>query len=498
VQNKQGFLTHFTRTFAFVRKELWSIIRQPRLIMTLVVGPFLILVIFGVGYTEETDPFRTLIVVESEEATIATDLDELGDAFGSSIDLIGTTTDVEEGRAQLARGEAELVIIAPNDALESIQAGEKADFTVIHSQVDPIIRRSIELLARLSVDEINRQVLATFVAEAQETSDEAEAPVSGLSAAADALVVALESGDDAAAESEREKLEADLQVAISRDTSGALVEGVAQALGISAASLLGGVMSDLDSTNPEDPDALANARALSETLAEFEEQLDEAQDLEPDLLVSPFGSQVETLTELPSQPAIFYAPGVLMLLVQHLAVTFAALSLVRERELGLTELFRVSPLSVTEAIVGKYLAFVVIVGFVAAALTGAMLAFGVPLASAGWMYAATVGLVILASLGLGFFISGRSQTDSQAIQYAMIILLVSIFFSGFIIPLDRLLAPVQALSFLLPATYGIAALHDLVFRGSMAETAIIAGLAGYALLAGVLAWFSARKDISAA
>jgi ABC-2 type transport system permease protein len=493
---KQGLAAHFVRTLAFVRKELWSIIRQPRLIMTLVIGPFLILLIFGLGYTETSDPFRTLLVVQSEEARIAADLDDLSEAFGSSIDLVGTTTDADEGRARLQRNEADLLIIAPTEALESIQAGEKADFTVVHSQVDPIIRRSIELLARLSVDEINRQVLAAFVAEAQETSSDAEAPVTGLTASADALVAALEAGDDAAADQQRQTLEDGIEAALAEDQAGALYQGVGEALGITAGSVLAEIMGDLEGTSSGDPAAVENARAARDALAEFEAQLDQAQDLEPELLVSPFGSQVETLRELPAEPAVFYAPGVLMLLVQHLAVTFAALSLVRERELGVTEIFRVSPLSVTEAIVGKYLAFVLIVGAVAAALSGTMLLFGVPLASAGWMYVVTVVLVILASLGLGFWISGISQTDSQAIQYAMIVLLVSIFFTGFIIPLDRLLEPVQALSFLLPATFGIAALHDLVFRGAPAETAILAGLALYTVLAAVLAWFAARRDVS--
>jgi ABC-2 type transport system permease protein len=200
---------------------------------------------------------------------------------------------------------------------------------------------------------------------------------------------------------------------------------------------------------------------------------------------------------LPSEPAVFYAPGVLMLLVQHLAVTFAALSLVRERQLGVTEVFRVSPLSISEFLTGKYVAFVLIVGTVSIALTGLMLAFGVPI-GAGWLYPVTVVLVLLASLGLGFVISAASQTDSQAIQYAMLMLLVSIFFSGFIIPLDRLLPPVQVVSFLLPATFGITAVHDIVFRGSVPDPEILAGLGGYVVVMSILAWFFARRDVMSA
>jgi ABC-2 type transport system permease protein len=139
----------------------------------------------------------------------------------------------------------------------------------------------------------------------------------------------------------------------------------------------------------------------------------------------------------------------------------------------------------------------VIVGVVAAALTGLMMLFGVSIGGAGWMYVATVSLVLLASLGLGFVISSLSRTDSQAIQYAMLALLVSIFFSGFVIPLDRLLPPVHIVSFLLPSTYGIVALHDIVFRSAPPEPLVMVGLAAYVLVISAFAWFFARKDVMA-
>ena len=48
------------------------------------------------------------------------------------------------------------------------------------------------------------------------------------------------------------------------------------------------------------------------------------------------------------------------LLLQHLALTFAALSLVRDRELGLFELLRVGPLSSFEILVGKTIAYLLV------------------------------------------------------------------------------------------------------------------------------------------
>ena len=163
----------------------------------------------------------------------------------------------------------------------------------------------------------------------------------------------------------------------------------------------------------------------------------------------------------------YYVPGVVALLLQHLALTFAALSLVRERTLGSVELFRVSPLTAGRSPDRK-------VSGLPACWEGwsqrrsppaAVSGFGFQIAGSMVWYAVTVFLVLMASLGAGFVISAVARTESEAVQYAMIALLVSIFFSGFFISLDRLIEPVRVISYLLPATYGIAALQDVAFLG---------------------------------
>ncbi len=51
------------RASAFLRKEIFDILRQPRLIFALVLGPFIILFLFGMGYHSQPPNLRTLIVV---------------------------------------------------------------------------------------------------------------------------------------------------------------------------------------------------------------------------------------------------------------------------------------------------------------------------------------------------------------------------------------------------------------------------------------------------
>ena len=46
----------------FVRKEIAAVARQPRLLVVLVAGPFVILLLFGLGYDQKQAVLRTAFV----------------------------------------------------------------------------------------------------------------------------------------------------------------------------------------------------------------------------------------------------------------------------------------------------------------------------------------------------------------------------------------------------------------------------------------------------
>lgn len=495
--NKQGFRSGLVRVLGFVRKELFSVIRQPRLLLTLVVAPFLIVLIFGLGYREDPRPFRTLLVLGSEDADLGDNGEDLSEVFGKGIDFQGTTTDGVAARQRLSQDDIDLLIVAPEEPLQALTAGERAKFQVIHGEVDPVLRASISLLAELSVDKLNRRVLAGVVDVAQQGSEDVETSLSDIQDGASRLVAALESGDRAAATEEIENLRSQIS-AVEEGNEGpdSLYTSVAAVLGAGTGLGIADLDESLDRAGSQDQDvALAAAREIDASVGQLGEQMSGTQELDPDLLVSPFGVEVTQINNVSSVPGVFYSPGTLVVLLQHLAVTFAALSLVRERQLGLTNVFRASPLSPGEAIAGKYLGFGGISVVVAAALTGAMLLFGVALKGSFLVYTLVVVLLILASLGVGFLLSAVSTTDSQAVQYSMMALLLSIFFTGFVLPLEQLAVPVQVISYLIPATYGIRALHDVVFRGLVPAAPILGGLFLFAVAAGVAAWFVMRRDV---
>jgi ABC-2 type transport system permease protein len=105
-----------------------------------------------------------------------------------------------------------------------------------------------------------------------------------------------------------------------------------------------------------------------------------------------------------------------------------------------------------------------------------------------WLsYGLVIAALIFTSLGIGFVISLLAQTDSQAVQYSMIVLLASVFFSGAFLALQTLWEPVRVVSWALPATYGIILLQNIMLRGHLADPILLGGLtaigAGLFLLA---------------
>ncbi|HEX3247158.1 MAG TPA: ABC transporter permease [Chloroflexota bacterium] len=189
--------------------------------------------------------------------------------------------------------------------------------------------------------------------------------------------------------------------------------------------------------------------------------------ISPDVIASPARAEVTNWAPLTPTVIGFFAPAVLALVLQHMAVTLTALSLVRERLSGVMDLYRVAPVSTVEVLLGTYGAYGIVSAVIAAAVIAlTVLGLGVPMLSGPAQLAAAVALLVFASLGLGMLISSVSDSERQAVQLSMLVLLASVFFSGFVLPLDEFAAPVAYLAYLLPVTHGIRLFQDFMLRGS--------------------------------
>jgi ABC-2 type transport system permease protein len=480
------------RSFAFLRKEVVEILRQPRLVVLLVVGPFALLVLFGSGYSETAITKRAIFVGPAGsiyDEVLVTYEEDLADL----IDSQGMVATEAEGVAELDAGRADLVVVFPADPAREVMAGERAVIRLIHNEIDPIQEGAVEIAARLAIQEVNATVLTTLAAGAQGSMPDSATMRERLVALSreladdpvqtrDALVTQLGLVEDALSGSSTvfDRLE------LGDDQRG-------EALATVRADTLA-VADRLQTISDETTDA--ELAEFADDVASLTSALDDVVILDPEVLIRPFQSVTDNRIEGRVNPTEYFTPASLALLLQHLALTFAALSLVRDRRTGLFELMRVGPLSSIEIIIGKFFAYLLVGTVVGAALMAASVyGLSVPLAgSVAWVAFTVVGL-LLASLALGMALAIVAHTESQAVQYAMLVLLAGLFFSGFILPIDGLSPPVRIISWLLPVTYGIASFQDVMLRGLAPDVWVVVGLAALVVGYGAIAIVGLRRQL---
>jgi ABC-2 type transport system permease protein len=354
------------RLLSFFSKEVNEIRRQPKLILSLLLGPFLILLLFGVGYQGERPKLRTALVVPQQGIEPA-QLESLKQAISANFTLVKTDSDLDGSLGLLQSGQIDVVETLPENLQQNLVDGKQSQVDFKYNEINPLNEQWIQYLAYAQVNEINRTVQTQAV----------------------------------------QQMQGELQ-----------------------------------------------KRGVENTIP-------------TEVLVTPVQPTYYNIHGTALDFMTFYAPGVLALILQHIAVTLGALSLVRERLLGAMELFRVAPVSLTQVLVGKYLGYTLFIGIITAALVGLLVftPLAVPFLGSVALFAGLAVLFTLASLGIGFLISAWSSTDSQAVQLSMLVLLTSIFFSGFFLPLENFWAPIQAVGYALPLTHAIEGFQAIMLRG---------------------------------
>ena len=486
-----------------MRKELVEIARQPRLLALLVVGPFALLLLFGAGYRDDDLRMRTVFVGPAGsfyEDAVADHEDELERFVRSE----GFTDDLDAARARLADGDVDAVVVFPADPLDTVLAGEHAEIQVIHDKIDPIQQTAIEVAARLAVQEVNAQVVTAVVGSGQDALRPVDEVLAALTAAGSEVASAAAAGDSTTATAAAATVSAGAgelrDLVASSDLVLGRLGGADDGTRRDVLARLDAIRADADAIVADGgADLATRADALAAQLDDVATTIPDITAVDPSVLVRPFEAETESTVPERIEPVDFFTPSALALLLQHIAVTFAALSLVRDRELGLFELLRVGPLTSWEIVSGKTIAYLLVGMLVGVGLLEAAVhLLGVPLVGAAvWVLLAFV-LVLLASLALGTIISLVSRTETQAVQWAMLTLLAGLFFSGFVLSLDGMTYPVKAISYVLPVSYGIRILQDVMLRGAAPATADVIGLGALVVAYGGLAIALLRRQLRTA
>lgn len=389
-----------TRILAIVGKELVSILRRPGALISLVFGPFLIMALFGVGYSGFRRPLDTIVVLPAELG-LPTDTRTYQDVAGEGLHIDEVTADEGSAMARLHAQLVDVVVVAPSNVQENFKAGKRSEIDVRVNVTDPVQGTYAIFLARGLEAAVNRQVIARAVAE---------------------------------------------------------TEGYAVSQGAG-----------------------------------------EAVRIPPDIIAAPTEAKVENVAQSVPTVVQYFAPAVLALILQHLAVTLIALSVVREKNSGLFELFRISPITTAELVTGKLVAYGLFAGAVAfSTIALLVIGFHVPiLAQPGWI-ALVAGLLIASSLGLGLLIAAISDSEPQTVQLSLLVLLASVFFSGFVLAISEFSEPVRSLIYALPVANGIRLFSDFMFRGGTVALWQLWLLAGLSVGYIGAAWLLLRRVVSRA
>lgn len=392
-----GIFKVSARVLAVVGKEIIEVFRRPGAVLSLILGPFLILAVFGAGYQGYKKDLAAIMVVHPA-STLPKDLVTYQDLQVRGFAFVDVVSDRAAAEARLQAGEVDLIIIAPNDPIASVEAGQQAELQVVIDIPDPVAASYATFLADTMAAAVNREIYRQGAAEGQ-----------------------------------------------------------------AYAITIGG-------------------RDLS--------------NIPPEVIASPTRAVLTNLSPVAPTTVGYFGPAALALVLQHMAVTLIALSIVRERTSGALDRFRSSPMRATELVVGKVLAFGLLGGGIAALSVWLLVSvLGVPMLGGAAEVALVVGLLLVASLGLGLLISVISDSERQAVQLSLLTLLASMFFSGFILRTEEFQPLVQSATNVLPVTHGIALLQQTMLTGSISEPWMLLALGGIGFVVLALSWLLLRREL---
>lgn len=149
-----GLMKTITRTMAFLAKEIKETIRRPGALFSLVLGPFLIMALFGLGYTGVRRPLDTVVVIPPE-ANLPREMGFYQELGGTAVNIVDVSSDIEGTRQRLAQQRIDLMVVAPPDLEGEFRGGRQSNIRVEYNAVDPVSDNYVRLIAQQQVQEMN-------------------------------------------------------------------------------------------------------------------------------------------------------------------------------------------------------------------------------------------------------------------------------------------------------------------------------------------------------
>jgi ABC-2 type transport system permease protein len=184
------------------------------------------------------------------------------------------------------------------------------------------------------------------------------------------------------------------------------------------------------------------------------------------LETSPIRSSINVLYNPTLDDMIFIVPAMAGILMQLMSVNLAAVSVVKERELGTIEQLLATPIRPIELMLAKTVPNMAVCAVAMVIVVALGISwFGVPFRGDPILFVLLSLLFLLSGIGLGLVISTIAETQRQAQQFTTLLMLLSLLLTGFIYPRAPMPAGVRAVSNLIPLTYFVRIIRAIFTKG---------------------------------
>jgi len=192
----------------------------------------------------------------------------------------------------------------------------------------------------------------------------------------------------------------------------------------------------------------------------------------------------------------YIAPALLATLALFFSFLLTGISFLRERSQGTMERLMASPVSRLDIVVGY------LFGFFIFALTQTLIillftiyVLGVHYYGDLWQIFVFQVVVITVAVNLGIFISTFARNEFQMVQFIPLIILPQVFLCGVIWPMEQMPDYLQWLSAILPLTYAVDGLRNIMLTGkSLLDVGFeLSVLISFALIISILAAITLRR-----
>src|SRR4029077_13718155 len=189
----------------------------------------------------------------------------------------------------------------------------------------------------------------------------------------------------------------------------------------------------------------------------------------------------------------YFGAAFIGLVVFFLVFVITIVAFLNERSQGTLERLMASPLRRGEIVLGYMLGFTVlaliqsveVLVFSLAVLKvhnqgNVLLIFGME------------ALMVLAAVNLGIFLSMFARTEFQAVQFIPLVIVPQVLLSGILFPVSTEPRPLQVVSDVLPLTYAVNGLRDVMIKGAdmtwpslQLDAGVVAGFVVVVIVAGI-------------